>query len=122
AGGAVGGTATAATAASGTGGLARTPPADFGTNSATVASVISSAQWHATRCPLPMSRNAGSSVTQFSGLPRRSRSQQRVWNRQPDGGLAGDGTSPASTRRFFRIRGSGFGTADSSAIVYGCRG
>ena len=69
-----------------------------------------------------MSRNSGSIVAQFSGLPRRSRSQHRVWKRQPDGGLAGDGMSPLSTRRFLRIRGSGFGIADSSATVYGWRG
>ena len=69
-----------------------------------------------------MSRNSGSSVTQRSGLPRRSRSQQRVWKRQPEGGLAGDGMSPFRTRRFLRIRGFGFGIADRSATVYGWRG
>ena len=31
----------------------------------------------------------GSSLEQRSGLPSRSRSQQRVWKRQPDGGLTG---------------------------------
>jgi hypothetical protein len=35
---------------------------------------------------------------------------------------AGDGTSPWSTIRFLRTRGSGSGTADSRAIVYGWRG
>ena len=83
---------------------------------------ISSAQWHATRWPSPMSRNSGSIVAQCSGLPSRSRSQQRVWKRQPDGGLAGDGMSPLSTSRFLRIRGSGFGIADRRATVYGWRG
>ncbi len=50
--------------------------------------------------------------------------QQRVRNRQPDGGLAGLGTSPW---RMIRSRacsrcGSGSGTADSSACVYGWPG
>jgi len=45
-----------------------------------------------------------------------------VWKRQPDGGLAGDGTSPRSTRRFLRTRGSGLGIADSRATLYGWRG
>ena len=43
---------------------------------------------------------------------------QRVWNTQPDGGLAGLGISPDS-----RIRSLGspstLGTADSNASVYG---
>ena len=58
-----------------------------------------------------MSRSSGSCVTQFSGFPSCWRSQQRVWNRQPDGGKAGEGTSPTSTIRFFRRRGWGSGTA-----------
>ena len=33
-------------------------------------------------------------MTHSSGLPSRSRNQQRVWNRQPAGGAAGEGTSP----------------------------
>ena len=69
-------------------------------------------------------RSSGSSVVQRSGLPRRSRSQHRVWNRQPEGGAAGDGTSP---RRMIRRRrdsmaGSGIGMADRSATVYGWSG
>ncbi len=68
-----------------------------------------SAQWQATRWPPPMSRNSGSIVEQFSGLPSCSRSQHRVWKRQPGGGAAGDGTSPFRTSRFLRIRGSGVG-------------
>ena len=51
----------------------------------------------------------GSSVAQRSGLPSRSRSQHRVWKRQPDGGAAGEGTSPLRTMRFLRLRGSGLG-------------
>ena len=56
----------------------------------------------------------GSSILQISCA-----FQQRVWNRQAFGGLAGLGTSPVSTicSRILRIVGSGSGTADSSACV-----
>src|SRR5205823_4251286 len=49
---------------------------------------------------------------------------QRVWKRQPDGGLTGEGISPASAtiRRFDWISGSGIGMAERSAFVYGWRG
>ena len=50
------------------------------------------AKWHAERCSLaPSGRemNAGSSTEHFSCALKH-----RVWNRQPDGGLAGEGTSP----------------------------
>jgi hypothetical protein len=69
-------------------------------------------------------RIAGRSVTQRSGLSSWRRSQQRVWNRQPDGGLTGDGTSPSRMirRRLSRPLGETAGTADSRAIVYGCIG
>ena len=43
------------------------------------------------RGPVESSRRAGISAEQRSGLPSRSRSQQRVWKWQPDGGLTGDG-------------------------------
>ena len=48
----------------------------------------------------------------------------RVWKRQPDGGLAGLGTSPwrMMRRRARSRRGSATGTADSSDCVYGCAG
>ena len=67
---------------------------------------------------------AASSAEQRSGLPSRSRSQQRVWKWQPDGGLTGDGTSPLRMirRRRRSTSGSGIGTADSSATVYGWSG
>ena len=47
-----------------------------------------------------------------------------MWKRQPDGGLIGLGTSPSRIirRRLRSTAGSGIGTADSSAIVYGCSG
>ena len=61
---------------------------------------------------------------QRSGLPSRSRSQHRVWKWQPDGGLTGDGTSPLRMirRRRRSTFGSGIGTADRSATVYGWSG
>ena len=74
-----------------------------------VCGVISSLKWQAACWPGRTSRSSGSSAAQRSGLPSRSRSQQRVWKRQPDGGATGDGTSPLSTMRFLRLRGSGLG-------------
>ncbi|CAM5411160.1 hypothetical protein KAURM247S_02841 [Kitasatospora aureofaciens] len=59
-----------------------------------------------------------------SGTSSEQRScafQQRVRKRQPDGGLAGEGMSPLRMirSRDSRAVGSGTGTADSSAWVYG---
>lgn len=51
--------------------------------------------------------------------------QHRVWKRQPLGGAIGEGTSPLSRMRSLfapRRAGSGIGTADISALVYGCIG
>ena len=50
--------------------------------------------------------------------------QQRVRKRQPDGGSAGRGHVALSMIRSrpSRAVGSGTGTADSSAWVYGCVG
>ena len=51
--------------------------------------------------------------------------QQRVRNRQPRGGATGLGTSPSRTMRLrapLAGCGSGNGTADSSACVYGWLG
>ena len=42
---------------------------------------------------------------------------QRGWKGQPDGGLAGLGTSPSRMMRSIRLSGSGCGTAESSALV-----
>ena len=49
---------------------------------------------------------------------------QRVWKRHPCGGLIGDGTSLSRTMRFLvaSIAGSGIGTAEISAFVYGISG
>ena len=46
------------------------------------------------------------------------------WKRQPVGGVIGLGTSPTRTIRSRRstTSGSGIGTAESSASVYGCTG
>ena len=84
--------------------------------------VTSSAKWHATWWPGAISRSSGTSSEQRSGSPRRSRSQHRVWKRQPDGGLAGDGMSPLRMTRRLRWRGLGSGTADRRATVYGWAG
>ncbi len=51
--------------------------------------------------------------------------QHRVWNRQPLGGEIGEGTSPLSRMRSLLAAlraGSGIGTADIRALVYGCIG
>src|SRR3954466_13219220 len=47
---------------------------------------------------------------------------QRGWKTQPDGGFAGDGTSPRNITRFFFTVGSATGTAERSACVYGISG
>src|SRR2546423_15021257 len=75
-----------------------------------------SAKWQALGCPWPRSTSAGSSSAQIGCA-----FQQRVRNLQPEGGLAGLGTSPSSTipLRLPRCPGSSIGTAESSACVYG---
>jgi hypothetical protein len=45
--------------------------------------------------------------------------KQRVWKGHPGGGLDGLGKSPPSTIRLRRVSGSGSGTAESRATVYG---
>ena len=44
-------------------------------------------------------------------------SRQRVWNLQPEGGLAGDGMLPSRMMRFIFTVGSGIGIAENSAWV-----
>ncbi len=78
-----------------------------------------SGKWQATWCPGVRSTSGGTSVRHTSWA-----FQHRVENRQPGGGLTGEGTSPVSRiwSRSVRRLVSGIGTADSSAIVYGCIG
>ena len=65
-------------------------------------------------------RSSGRSVSQRVSC----RNGHRVWNRQPEGGFDGEGRSPVSRirSRCASTSGSGTGTADMRAIVYGCRG
>ena len=55
-------------------------------------SLISSAKWQSTSCPLENLRSGGTSSRQRGG----STNGQRVWKRQAAGGFAGLGKSPAS--------------------------
>src|SRR5688500_18562721 len=73
--------------------------------------------WQATQWPGEISLST-CSFCEHDGTRR----PQRVWKRHPDGGLMGLGTSPSSRMRLRFIVGSGMGTADSSASVYGWRG
>src|SRR5437899_5776428 len=73
--------------------------------------------WQATQCPCETSLRT-CSFCEHDG----TRSAQRVWKRHPEGGLIGLGTSPSSRIRLRFIVGSGIGTADRSASVYGCFG
>ena len=69
---------------------------------------------HAAQCPGAFCSSGGAIAAQaasFCGWWHRG------WKTQPEGGLAGDGTSPVSTMRCFRRRGSGIGTAERSACV-----
>src|SRR5262249_19620278 len=69
-------------------------------------------KWQATRCPGFTLRIAGSSTRQ-----RAPAEGQRVWKRQPVGGLIGLGTSPERMIRRRGALGSCSGTAESSASV-----
>ncbi len=75
----------------------------------------SPAKWQATLWLLPIWSSGGSTLAQMSWAI-----QQRVRKRQPDGGLIGLGTSPASRIRSRRPPTAACftsGTADSSACV-----
>src|SRR3990172_4530631 len=84
----------------------------------------SSAKWQATSWPLERTRRLGSSATQRSGLPSRSRSPHPLRNPHPQGGFTGLGTSPLRMirRRRASTAGSGMGMADRSATAYGGTG
>src|SRR5206468_8367479 len=77
-------------------------------------------KWHAATCPSWWGVSSGSASEQSGSCARG----HRGWNRHPDGGLIGDGTSPSRMIRFFwaAMSGSGMGTADIRAPVYGCLG
>src|SRR5215469_9218361 len=85
------------------------------------AAELFSGKWQATLCPDTSSASGGSCVLQISWA-----FQHLVWNRHAGGGFSGLGTSPVSRMRSLRARvppsprtGSGTGTADISATVYG---
>ena len=71
----------------------------------------------ATAPPCRVGPRAGTSLRQ-----RSIACGQRVWKWQPGGGRIGLGTSPCSRMCWRLTCGSGIGTADSSASVYGWRG
>src|SRR2546425_9291604 len=73
--------------------------------------------WQATQWP----RETSLSTCSFSEHDG-TRSAQLVWKRHPEGGLIGLGTSPSSRIRLRFMVGSGMGTAERSASVYGCFG
>ena len=80
---------------------------------------IYSGKWHADCCPVTRTTSSGSVCAHNSVA-----FQHLVLKRHPDGGFTGEGTSPSNMIRC-RDRstfGSGNGTADSSAFVYGCDG
>ncbi|OGO08793.1 MAG: hypothetical protein A2Y61_07910 [Chloroflexi bacterium RBG_13_60_13] len=61
---------------------------------------------------LPPDSSGGSIILQDSDAL-----EQRGWNRQPEGGLAGLGTSPGRIRRARFVNGSGIGVESTSAWV-----
>src|SRR3989304_9315012 len=73
----------------------------------------------AARCPGRISRRSGT-----PWLHCAMAMGQRGWKTQPGGGLSGLGTSPPRIvrSRVSSTAGSGMGTAESSALVYGCSG
>src|SRR5689334_9122303 len=73
--------------------------------------------WQATQWPGEISFSTWS-FCEHDGTRR----PQRVWKRQPEGGLIGLGTSPSRMIRLRLSVGSGMGTAESNASVYGCFG
>ena len=71
-----------------------------------------SGKWQATRCPGRSSRGSGTSTAH-----RSAARGQRVRNRQPDGGLIGDGGSPSMVAWPAPAPGSVDGIESSSALV-----
>src|SRR3954449_2066934 len=69
-------------------------------------------RWQAAKWLGAVSSSGGSSAAHF-GIANG----QRVWKRQPLGGLSGEGTSPASTISSSGRPGRGGRTAENSAFV-----
>src|SRR3954454_2390853 len=88
--------------------------------SSAVSGQRSSGEWHAAEWLPPKSYSGGVTTSQWPAWNRG----QRGWNQHADGGFNGLGTSPSSTMlaRWRPSCGSGIGTAESSAPVYGCFG
>ena len=74
---------------------------------------------HAAQCPGSTSRSSGVTWEHSSVAIGHL-----GWKTQPVGGFKGLGTSPLSVTRsrWASITGSGIGTADNKAEVYGCKG
>src|SRR3989475_255541 len=87
--------------------------------------VLESWAWNATipaNIPCPCS-DRSSSTTSSAVQPQRSNATgHRGWNRQPAGMFTGSGRSPFRITRSTFFRGSGLGTTEMSACVYGCFG
>src|SRR3954454_17204278 len=81
--------------------------------------VVGGCLMHAAQWPGAFSSRGGTIVAHAAS---RAGCWQRGWNTHPLGGFAGEGTSPASRMRSRLTPGSGAGTAESSAWVYGMIG
>src|SRR5437588_7037926 len=79
-----------------------------------------SGKWQAATWPSRKGYSSGSFSLQYGNWARG----HRGWNRQPEGGSIGEGTSPCRMIRFFfaAIFGSAIGTAESKAPEYGVLG
>src|ERR1700737_2110242 len=82
----------------------------------------SPAKWQAATWPGRPCASSGGSISEHT--PGTRAIGQRVWKRQPLGGLTGEGISPFSGigSRLASRRGSGTGMELSKALVYGCCG
>ena len=80
----------------------------------------SSGKWQAATWPGWCGRSSGSTSLHLGNCAFG----QRGWNRQPEGGSIGLGTSPSRMIRLLAAArsGSGIGTAESRAPDYGCLG
>ena len=76
-------------------------------------SLVRSAKWQAAQWPLALSSKSGAWSEQMGNWAIG----QRVWKRQPLGGLIGLGTSPVRISRCRCWRGSGLGMAERRNLV-----